>query len=101
MDTGYAAGVHRLNTYITGKSSHGPKSTINELNGVYATDPNWSTGVAKYSGIKPDEKLDPNDPVQMSKLQYGVLAQEIGPDNAAKVIQAHASGAQPPAQPAP
>jgi hypothetical protein len=87
MSTGYAAGVQRLNSYISGQSSHGPKGSINELNTVYATDPNWAAGVARHSGIGADEKLDPSNAAQMSKLQYGVLAQEIGPENAARVMQ--------------
>lgn len=87
MDTGYAAGVQRLNSYISGQSSHGAKRNISELNSVYATDPNWAAGVAKHSGLGPNDELDVNNPEQMSKLQYGVLAQEIGPANAAAVFR--------------
>lgn len=86
MSTGFQAGVHRLNSYITGQSSHGPKRTIKELNSVYATDPNWANGVATHSGLDPNAALDPNNSDQMRALQYGVLAQEMGPKNAATIF---------------
>lgn len=89
MATGYQAGVQRLNSYITGQNSHGAKRTIKELNSVYATDPNWAAGVAAHSKLDPNSPLDPNNSDQMRQLQYGVLAQEIGPQNAAKVFAQH------------
>lgn len=98
MATGMEAGKHRLNSYISGQSSYGPLTTIKDLNSVYATDPNWSAGVAKFSGIGPGDKLDPTNQDQMAKLQYGVLAQEIGPENAAKVLQGQGASAPAPTQ---
>lgn len=95
MATGYQAGVQRLNSYITGQSSHGPKRTIKELNSVYATDPNWAAGVAAHSGIDPDATLDPNNADQMRQLQYGVLAQEMGPKNAQLIFGQNNGGASP------
>ena len=89
MATGYQAGVHRLNSYITGQNSHGAKRTIKDLNSVYATDPNWASGVAAHSGLDPTAPLDPSNADQMKQLQYGVLAQEMGPQNAAQIFAQH------------
>lgn len=93
MATGYQAGVQRLTSYLTGQNSHGAKRTIKELNSVYATDPNWANGVATHSGLDPNAVIDPNNPDQMRQLQYGVLAQELGPKNAAQIFAQHGGGA--------
>jgi hypothetical protein len=92
MATGYKAGVQRLNSYISGQSTHGAKRTIKELNSVYATDPNWHAGVAAHSGLDPNAQLDPTNADQMRQLQYGVMAQEIGPKNAAQILAQHGGG---------
>ena len=96
MQTGYAAGVQRLNTYITGNYSGGtPLNTISALNTSYATDPNWANGVSQYSGIPVNQTLDPNNAQQMAQLQYGVLAQELGPSNATNVFNSYGPNANP------
>jgi hypothetical protein len=93
MQTGYNAGVQRLNTYITGQTKYGTLDSISSLNSVYATDQNWKYGVSKASGIGLNETLDPNNADQMAALQRGVLSQELGASNAKVVLSQVDQGA--------
>jgi hypothetical protein len=82
MQTGMDAFQHRVNNYIDSRGL----STIADLNSVYARDQKWGAGVASASGIGLHEPLDTSNAGQMRALQRGILAHEMGPGNADKVL---------------
>lgn len=89
LNTGYAAGVQRINTYIEGGvNGSGPLDTIAKMNTKYATDGNWGRGVSSISGIGLNDKLDTSNSAQMAALQKGILSQEQGASNANGIIGA-------------
>ena len=95
LQTGFNAGVTRLNQYISnGYNGSGPLNTIGSLGPVYAADPNWAASVSRISGIPLNETLDPNNAAQMSALQQGIITQEQGAGPATSIFN-QIGGASP------
>lgn len=93
MQTGYNAGVQRLADYVSGNTSYGPQTTLSQLGGIYATDPNWASSVSRLSGIPLNQTLDANNSAQMQQLGNGILQQELGVSAATPIINQYGGGA--------
>lgn len=73
MAIGFEAFKQRLRTYIARGWD-----TIALMAPHYATDPNWRNGVARYSSLGLNERLDATNGDQMGELAAGIIRQETG-----------------------
>lgn len=87
LQTGVNAFQHRVTNYIDSRGLN----TIGALNSAYAKDRGWSAGVSAASGIGLNTPLDTSNQEQMRALQKGILSQEIGRENAERVLSGSSS----------